>query len=50
MGNLVQKFENPFFRDGIPEKIVKQITFQKISKITAQNKSYPGKNALHSTQ
>jgi hypothetical protein len=50
MGKLVWKFENLFFRDVIPEKIVKQITFPKIPEITAQNKSYPGKNSLHSVQ
>jgi hypothetical protein len=29
VGKLVQKFENLFFRDCIPEKMVKQIIFLK---------------------
>jgi hypothetical protein len=49
MGKLVRKFDNLFFQDVIPEKMVKQITFPKIPEITAQNKSYPGKNSSHST-
>jgi hypothetical protein len=29
VGKLVQKFKNLIFRDSIPEKLVKQITFPK---------------------
>jgi hypothetical protein len=29
MGKLVQKFENRFFRNDFPEKMVKQINYQK---------------------
>jgi hypothetical protein len=49
MVKMVRKFDNLFFQDVIPEKMVKQITFPKIPEITAQNKSYPGKNSSHST-
>jgi hypothetical protein len=47
ISQFVHKFENPFFQEQIPKKMVKQITFPKKPQITAQNKSYPEKNSSH---
>jgi hypothetical protein len=49
ISQLVQKFENIFFRDSIPKKIVKKIFFPNKPEITAQNKSNPDINSSVST-
>jgi hypothetical protein len=50
MGKLVHKFENLFFWDGIPGKMVKEITFLKNFRNYRSKQILFQKNSSHSAQ